>query len=171
MFGLRWANVELPEQGEGLVHIVEQLSRAEKDRYTGLKTSGSERVLPISPELTGELKLQKLRQKEALLKVGIPWKESLPVLSNAVGGAVKHDMFLVAYSSLVKNLGLQSTGTHDARHTRLTLMGNSGMDAKTLSRFAGHSDVAFTLNVYVTPSQDAAKAAVNQIDRTIYQTK
>ena len=30
MFGLRWANVELPEQGEGLVHIVEQLSRAEK---------------------------------------------------------------------------------------------------------------------------------------------
>ena len=29
---------------------------------------GSERVLPISPELAIELKLQKLRQKEALLK-------------------------------------------------------------------------------------------------------
>ena len=171
MLGLRWANVELPEQGEGRVHIVEQLSRAEKDRYTNLKTSGSERVLPVSPELAGELKLQKLRQKEALLKIGMAWNESLPVLSNAIGGPVKHDMFLVAYSALVKKLGLQSTGTHDARHTRLTLMGNSGMDAKTLSRFAGHSDVAFTLNVYVTPSQDAAAATVNQIDRAIYQTK
>ena len=45
------------------------------------------------------------------------------------------------------------------------------MDAKTLSRFAGHSDVAFTLNVYVSPSNEVAAATVNQVDKAIYQTK
>ena len=171
MLGLRWVNVELPEQGEGKVHIVEQLSRAGKDNYAGLKTKGSERTLPVSPELASELRLQKLRQREALLKLGLTWSESLPVLSNSIGRPVKHDSFLYEYSLLTKSLGLQTTGTHDARHTRLTLMGNSAMDAKTLSRFAGHSDVAFTLNVYVTPSNEAAAAAVKQIDKAIYQTK
>ena len=172
MLGLRWTNVKLPEgTEEGKAYIVEQLSRSNGTDFTGLKTAGSERILPISLELAVELRLQKLRQKEELLKLGIAWNESLPVLTNAVGNPVKHDNFLNAYTQIIKSVGLKSTGTHDARHTRLTLMANSGMDAKTLSRFAGHSDVAFTLNVYVSPSNEAAAAAVNQIDKAIYQTK
>jgi len=50
-------------------------------------------------------------------------------------------------------------------------MANTGMDAKTLSRFAGHSDVAFTLQVYVTPSEELTIAAVNKADKLIYQAK
>lgn len=66
---------------------------------------------------------------------------------------------------------LASTGCHDARHTRLTQLAGSGIDPKTLSRFAGHSSVAFTLQVYVTPSRELAAAAVNQADKVIYQAK
>ena len=71
----------------------------------------------------------------------------------------------------MKALGLASTGCHDARHTRLTQLAGSGMDPKTLSRFAGHASVAFTLEVYVTPSPEQAAAAVKQADQVIYQAK
>ena len=47
----------------------------------------------------------------------------------------------------------------------------TGMDAKPLSRFAGNSDVAFTLQVYVTPSEELTAAAFNKVDKIIYQAK
>ena len=178
MLGLHWNNVEMtevrrdqPDQPEGKVNIVEQLTRDNGLLYGPLKTEDSERILPLSAELANELRLQKLRQKELLLKLGLSWNESLPVVSNEIGRAVGRDRFSKDYRAVMKAAGLQTTGTHDARHTRLIMMGNSGMDPKTLSRFAGHKDVAFTLNVYVTPSDEAAAAAVKQIDKVIYQSK
>ncbi len=178
MLGLKWKRVELPEaqrdqngQMEGKVHIVEQLNRNKGETYASLKTEESERTLPISPALVIELRAQMLRQKATLLKAGIAWNEDFPVLSDAIGGPVRHTIFLAAYKEVMQAAGLKTTGTHDARHTRLTMLANSGMDPKTLSRFAGHADVAFTLNVYVTPSDEKAAAAVNQLDQVIYKAK
>ena len=95
----------------------------------------------------------------------------MTVVSNIIGQPIRHEAFLGAYTQTMKALGLASTGCHDARHTRLTQLANSGMDPKTLSRFAGHASVAFTLEVYVTPSPEQAAAAVSQADKVIYQAK
>ena len=95
----------------------------------------------------------------------------MTVVSNIIGRPIRHEAFLAEYSGVMKSLGLKCTGCHDSRHTRLTQLANSGMDPKTLSRFAGHSSVAFTLQVYVTPSPEQAAAAVNQADKVIYQAK
>ena len=178
MLGLKWKRIKLPDaqrdqaaQVEGKVHIVEQLNRNKGEAYAPLKTKESERTLPVSPALAIELRGQKIRQKAALLKAGIAWNEDFPVVSDAIGGPISHTNFLEAYKEVMQAAGLKTTGTHDARHTRLTMLANSGMDPKTLSRFAGHADVAFTLNVYVTSSDEKAAAAVNQLDQVIYKAK
>jgi integrase len=169
MVGLRWKNVDLENNR---VQIVEQLSREKKSfTFTPPKTKGSIRTLPLSPELVAELKSHCIKQKEMLLKAGIILKDDMTVLSDAIGQPIRHEPFLKAYSEVVKAVGLESTGCHDARHTRITLLANSGMDPKTLSRFAGHSEVAFTMQVYVTPSEELAAAAVSQADKIIYQAK
>ena len=167
MLGLKWKNIDLVN---GSVNIVEQLARQIGFHFTPPKTKGSIRTLPLSPELTAELKAYCVRQKEILLKSGITWKEDMTVVSNIIGQPIKHKAFLDEYSSIIKALGLASTGCHDARHTRLTQLAGS-MDSRTLSQFAGHSSVAFTLQVYVTPSPEQAAAAVNQADKLIYQAK
>ena len=168
MLGLKWKNVDLKNN---TVNITEQLARQKGFKFTPPKTKGSIRTLPLSPELATELKTYCVKQKELLLKSGITWKEDLTVISDIVGQPIRHATFLCEYSDIMKALGLKSTGCHDARHTRLTQLASGGMEPKTLSRFAGHSSVAFTLQVYVTPSTEQAAAAVTQADKVIYQAK
>ena len=168
VLGLRWKNINLKNN---TATITEQLARQKGFEFTPPKTKGSIRTLPISQELAVELKAYCTKQKEMLLRAGVAWKDEMTVVSNSIGGPISHDCFRKEYKAEVRGLGLESTGCHDARHTRLTQMANTGMDAKTLSRFAGHSDVAFTLQVYVTPSEELAAAAVNKVDKIIYQAK
>ena len=168
MLGLKWKNLDL---ANGSVSIVEQLARQPGFHFTPPKTKGSIRTLPLSSELAAELKVYCIKQKEFLLKSGVSWNDDMTVVSNIIGQPIRHEAFLGAYTQTMKALGLPSTGCHDARHTRLTQLAGSGMDPKTLSRFAGHSSVAFTLEVYVTPSPEQAVAAVNQADKVIYQAK
>ena len=168
MLGLKWKNVDIEK---GRVQIVEQLSRHKAATFDSPKSKASIRTLPLSVELVAELKSWRTNQKEMLLKAGIVWTEEKTVLSNEIGMPISHESFLVEYYKTVKAAGLATTGCHDARHSRLTQLASTGIDARTLANFAGHSDVAFTLRVYVSPSQEAAAAAVSQIDKAVYQAK
>ena len=114
-----------------------------------------------------ELKSHCTRQKGSLLKAGITLKDDMTVVSNSIGQPIRHEAFLHEFCVSTKALGL-NTGCHDAH---LTQMANTGMDAKTLSRFAGHFDVDLNLQVYFTPSEELTVAAVNKADKIIYQAK
>lgn len=168
MLGLRGKFVDLQK---GKIKIVEQLNRIGTELYGPLKTKASKRTLPISPELAIELKASRLRQKEELLKAGISWSDEMPVLSDAIGRPIRHVVFFDEYSKIIAAAGLSSTGTHDARHTCFTILGGNGMDPKTLSRFAGHANVAFTLNVYCKASDENALAGVKAMDGLLCSTK
>ena len=45
--------------------------------------------------------------------------------------------------------GMQRLSFHDLRHTAITHLIRSGADAAQVSRFAGHSKVSTTLDLYV----------------------
>jgi integrase len=51
---------------------------------------------------------------------------------------------------------------YSLRHTFLTRLGESGCDAWTLARIAGHSSIAMSTR-YVHPSEDAVLAAVERL--------
>lgn len=51
---------------------------------------------------------------------------------------------------------------YSLRHTFLTRLGESGCDARTLARIAGHSSIAISAR-YVHPSEDAVLTAVDRL--------
>lgn len=53
-------------------------------------------------------------------------------------------------------------GERSLRHTFLTRLGESGCDAWTLARIAGHSSVAMSAR-YVHPSEDAVLSALDRL--------
>jgi integrase len=59
---------------------------------------------------------------------------------------------------------------HDLRHYFITQAVNSDIDAATVSRMAGHSTVAFTLQVYFHPSKTAAAPLSASVDAALGST-
>ena len=74
------------------------------------------------------------------------------------------------FEDLTSNLGIQNKSFHTLRHTFATNALESGMDAKTLSRILGHSDVATTLNYYVHPNEKHTKNAMQVASEYIART-
>jgi integrase len=166
LLGLRWCNVDL-DAGE--IRIVEQLARGKKVAYVPPKSKDGVRNPPIAPGLAAELKSHKLKQKEELLKIGLAWYDELPVVTDAIGNPISSQRFLKIFKTAVLAAVLPEIVVHDARHTALTILGNSGMDAKTLSKMAGHSKVAFTLDKYVKESKEAARVAAEKLGELLQQ--
>ena len=160
LLGLRWKNVDL-DAGE--IHIVEQLARGAEVAYVPPKSVDGIRDSPIAPGLAAELKSHKTRQKAELFKIGLTWYDELPVIADAIGKPISSQRFLRIFKAAVKAAGLPEIVVHDARHTALTILGNSGMDVKTLSKMAGHSTVVFTLNRYVKESTVVAREAAEKL--------
>ena len=50
---------------------------------------------------------------------------------------------------------------HGLRHTFASTLIENKVDVKTVSALLGHSDISTTLNVYVHPSEDTKRAAIN----------
>ena len=58
--------------------------------------------------------------------------------------------------------GVREFVLYSLRHTFLTRLGESGCDAWTLARIAGHSSITISAR-YVHPSEDAVLAAVERL--------
>lgn len=60
---------------------------------------------------------------------------------------------------------------HGLRHTFASTLIENNVDVKTVSTILGHSDISTTLDVYVHPSSDAKKNAVNSGLKKIFSNK
>lgn len=61
-----------------------------------------------------------------------------------------------------QKVGLKAIKFHALRHTFATTLIENKVDVKTVSTILGHSDISTTLNIYVHPSSEAKRDAVNQ---------
>jgi integrase len=66
------------------------------------------------------------------------------------------------HANALKNSKVRPFVLYSLRHTFLTRLGESGCDAWTLARIAGHSSVSMSTR-YVHPSEDAVLAAVERL--------
>lgn len=66
------------------------------------------------------------------------------------------------HAKALKVSNVRSFVLYSLRHTFLTRLGESGCDAWTLARIAGHASIAISTR-YVHPSEDAVLAAVERL--------
>jgi len=118
------------------------------------KTAAARRVLPMTPRVRAVLEIR----WERTGRPGEGWLWPAPTLS----GHIDHSSLKKQHIRAVRLSKVRPFVLYDFRHTFLTRLGESGCDAWTLARIAGHSSVAISSR-YVHPSEDAVLAAVSRL--------
>jgi len=118
------------------------------------KTNAARRVLPMTPRVRAILESRWERDG----KPAEGWAWSAPTRSGHIeSSSLKKQHRKALTLSRVRPFVLYSF-----RHTFLTRLGESGCDAWTLARIAGHSSIGISTR-YVHPSEDAVLAAVERL--------
>jgi len=129
------------------------------------KTAAARRVLPMSPRVRSTLQ----RRWEGAGKPAAGWVWPAPTANGHIDHSSLKKQHAKAFRSantIGKKNNLEPIRPfvlYSFRHTFLTRLGQSGCDAWTLARIAGHSSIAISSR-YVHPSEDTVLAAISRLD-------
>jgi len=118
------------------------------------KTAAARRVLPMTPRVRNILQTR----WEGAGKPAEGWIWNAPTKSGHLEGSSLKKQHIKA----LKLSGVRSFVLYSLRHTFLTRLGESGCDAWTLARIAGHSSISMSTR-YVHPSEDAVLNAMTRL--------
>jgi len=115
------------------------------------KTKAARRVLPLTPRARAVL--QARWESAGKPEEGWVWPKATR------SGHVEPCSLKKQHRKAIKLAGVRPFVLYSLRHTFLTRLGESGCDAWTLARIAGHSSIGISAR-YVHPSEDAVLTAV-----------
>jgi integrase len=118
------------------------------------KTAAARRVLPMTPRVRNILEAR----WESAGRPPEGWVWPAPTHS----GHVESSSLKKQHMKALRLGGARPFVLYSLRHTFLTRLGESGCDAWTLARIAGHSSIAMSTR-YVHPSGDAVLAAMTKL--------
>jgi integrase len=128
------------------------------------KTAAARRVLPMTPRVRATL--ERRWEGSGRPHEGWVWASSYPKWPRRPFHLKKQHAraFRTTNAEGRKNDVVQMTPfvLYSLRHTFLTRLGQSGCDAWTLARIAGHSSIAISSR-YVHPSEDMVLAAISRL--------
>lgn len=111
----------------------------------GTPKNGKERVTAVSSQLAGVLAWHK-RRIEASEYHSSPWMFPNPVRKD--GGPVKGDHLLKKFREWLEEAGIERRRWHDIRHSGVTRALEKGAEIALVSKFAGHSNIGITADMY-----------------------
>jgi integrase len=118
------------------------------------KTAAARRVLPLTSRARSILQAR----WDAAGRPSEGWVWSAPTLS----GHFEKSTLKKQHKKALRLSRVRPFVLYSLRHTFLTRLGESGCDAWTLARIAGHSSVAMSAR-YVHPSEDAVLVALDRM--------
>jgi len=151
-FRLRWESITWANGRQGTLLV------------THGKTAAARRVLPMTPRVRGIVETR-------WEKAGKPiegWVWAAPTRSGHIESSTLKKQHAKTFETLrqeaAKNeqKAIRPFVLYTLRHTFLTRLGESGCDAWTLARIAGHSNVSMSSR-YVHPSEDAVLSAMAKL--------
>jgi integrase len=116
------------------------------------KTAAARRVLPMTPRVRAALE----QRWDAAGRPGEGWIWPAPTKT----AHIDHSSLKKQHTRTLKLTGIRPLVLHS--HTFLTRLGESGCDAWSLARVAGHSSIAISSR-YVRPSEDLVLAAMSRL--------
>lgn len=141
-YRLRWESVTWTNGRHGTILV------------THGKTAAARRVLPLSQRARNILQ----SRWEATGKPAEGWVWPAPTRS----GHFEKSTLKKQHKKALRLSRVRPFVLYSLRHTFLTRLGESGCDAWTLARIAGHSSTAMSAR-YVHPSEDAVLAALDRL--------
>ena len=141
----------------GTVSIERAVQRVRQNGKTQLiiqtpKSEKSVRVVPLPNDMMEYL-------KKAVS--GLP--KNAYVLTGRTDKPMEPRTYQYFFASVLRRCGLKKRCYHTLRHSYATRCIEKGVDIKSLSEMLGHADVTTTLRLYVHPSMDSKRQAVQKI--------
>lgn len=173
MIGLRWSDLELsPNRGKLQVQRVIQHVPGGKWEWQEPKTKNGERVVVFPTTLAVRLSEHRKAQLEAKLRAGAYWRDNDLVMCKSNGEPFRGSVLCYHFKKLLKQGGLPGEiRPYDLRHFFVTSSLAAEVDAKTVSREAGHSQVSFTLQRYGHVLPEMHEAACDKRERLLKSRK
>jgi len=150
---LRWRDVDWER---GLLRV-ERSAQVVAGRWLEgeAKTSSSRRQVPLSALAQEALR----RQREALLRRGLPVMGEALVFPNSRGGYTRPSTVGHALHREARRLGLAPIRPHDLRHLAAGIALEMGAPLTLTARFLGHATPSTTTGTYAHALQDARVVA------------
>ena len=158
---LRWRHVDLDRAQLSVTELAEQTRSGV--RYKTPKT-GKGRTVALPAMVVAELRALRLRQAEALLRLGVRVTADTFVCAREDGEPQQPNSIGHAWDRFLAATKLPRIRFHDLRHSHATVMLTSNIHPKIVSERLGHSRVALTMDTYshVIPGmQEEAAAAID----------
>ena len=190
--GLKWSDIDLPENedGYGVIHITKAIHRRRKGmavrkEWLGHgdtfyldkpKTSRATRDIRISPTVCQLFRSIKARQDEERARLGGAWEDlgfvftwhrnkrgGQPIFVDNAGRNLQRTMEVGGLTFHI--------GVHMFRHTFITDQINAGVNVGDVSKYVGHSSVAFTMDVYKSFMEDDKTALADTASRLLEEVR
>jgi integrase len=149
--GLQWADLELSSHTRGVLRVNRVVHHLKGSgwRFHRPKTVSSERVIKFPADLATKLLEHRKVQLQQKLRAGSLWKDNDLVFANGIGEPLRRQGLEHHFKKMAEQIGLpKQVSMYSLRHFFVTSSLIAGVDIKTVSREAGHSKVAFTMDVY-----------------------
>lgn len=133
------------------------------------KTAHSRRRIPLSPEATRLLLIQRKCQAEERLAAGPAWQYLDLVFPTEVGTPHRRENVTRRhYKPLLKAADLPDVRLYDLRHSMATLLLMKGVNPKIVSERLGHSSVKQTLDTYSHLLPGIQEQATSALETALY---
>ena len=159
ILALRWKNVELDR---GILRVMESLEQTKAGvRFKASKIDRT-RAITLPSFLVDELRSLKLRQAEALLRLGIRQSGEVLVCCREDGEPKQPGSLTGEFARLTASIkDLPRVRFHDLRHSHATQLLADGVHPKIAQERLGHPTITTTMDLYshVTDTMQADAAA------------
>ena len=128
---------------------------------SNVESAQSLRAIDLDERTVAVLRSWRKRQLESHMQSGLRVEDSDFVFAKPDGSPLHPDYLSQSFERLVTGSDLPRIRLHDLRHTHATLLLRASVPVKVVSERLGHSNVAFTMQVYqhVLPGMQADAAA------------
>jgi integrase len=132
------------------------------------KTASGERTISVDSFTVEFLRLHLERLDDERATFGHGYSEAGKLFCHPDGRPIHPDTITRRFNRLVDQAGVSRIRLHDVRHTYATLSLDAGIDPKIVSDRIGHSNMAYTLQIYTHPSTGRDRKAAETVAGLIF---
>lgn len=167
---LRWSDINMETRMMSITKSLKVVGGIIDEKTT--KTESSNREIMISESTIEQLKEYREWQKAYKIVNKKKWIGKDDRIFTSKDGKYMHpgtcDHVL---RDIVKKYSLDPICFHELRHTCASLLINSGIDPKTVSKRLGHADTSITMEIYTHSYETSKIACANKFDEMIKKRK
>jgi integrase len=160
--GLSWDRVDLDA---GTLRVASTLGRiGNRLVLSEPKTQRSRRTVPLSAPVVAMLRRHRAAQAAERLRAANQWQDVHGlVFTTELGKPVDPRNLLRTIEVAARTAGVADVDVHTLRHSAAVAWLEGGSHIKAVADLLGHSSISITGDIYGHTSDDAARAAVDQL--------